>query len=320
MELIEGRTLREILEEGELPLPQIVSLTRQIAEGLAKAHGAGIIHRDLKPENVMVTDDGLVKILDFGLAKLVPRDADLGSESPTMTQTTKYGALLGTVPYMSPEQAAGRPGDQLSDQFSFGVVLYEMLCGQRPFQGTSAATVLSAILRDTPVEPRKLRPGVPKELVSVVGRCLEKEPQNRFESSADLSDALVRCGDLTQVSAGRTGLTVRWRAAAALVVVLVMIAAVVAWLWFRGSRTRWARSEAMSEITRLTESGELYEAYRLALEAGQYLSEDSELQGVLDRITLPVSVITDPPGADVFIKGYTTPEAPWKNLGRTPLA
>ena len=239
MELIEGRTLREILEEGELPLPQIVSLTRQIAEGLAKAHGAGIIHRDLKPENVMVTDDGLVKILDFGLAKLVPRDADLGSESPTMTQTTKYGVLLGTVPYMSPEQAAGRPGDQLSDQFSFGVLLYEMLCGQRPFQGTSAATVLSAILRDTPVEPRKLRPGTPKELASVVGRCLEKEPQNRFESSAELSDALVRYGDLTQVSTGRTGLTVRWRAAATLVVVLVMIAAVVSWLWFRGSRARW---------------------------------------------------------------------------------
>ncbi len=319
MELIEGRTLREILLEGEIPLPQIVSLTRQIAEGLAEAHGAGIIHRDLKPENIMITKDGLVKILDFGLAKLTPRDADFGSESPTMTQTTKHGVLLGTVPYMSPEQAAGRPGNQLSDQFSFGVVLYEMLCGQRPFQGTSAATVLSAILRDTPVEPRKLRPGTPKELESVVGRCLEKEPGQRFESSADLSEALVRCGDQSQVSTGRTGLTLRWRAAAALIAVLVIIAAVVAWIWSRDSRARWVRREALPEITRLTESGEIYEAYRLALEAGQYLSEDSKLQGVLDRITLPVSVITDPPGADVFVKGYTTPEAPWEHLGRTPL-
>src|SRR3972149_5546960 len=133
-----------------------------------------IPYRDLKPDNVMVTDDGRVKILDFGLAKRVPRAAEVESDQTTMSRTTRQGIVLGTIPYMSPEQAAGRPVDHHSDQFSFGGGLYEMVWGQRPLQGASVATVLSAILRDVPRSPRSLRPEPPKHLERVVQRCLEK--------------------------------------------------------------------------------------------------------------------------------------------------
>ncbi len=304
MELIEGRTLREILGAGELGLPGFVSLARQIADGLTKAHEHGIVHRDLKPENIMVTDDGRVKILDFGLAKLAPAGADLGSESPTLSQQTQRGSLLGTIPYLSPEQASGGGGDQLSDQFSFGVVLYEMLCGRRPFLGTSSAIVLSAILRDTPPAPRSLRPATPNDLEAVINRCLEKDPQRRFASTSELGDALRSCDEQFHGDATRAGLRLGWRSVAATVVVLGVVATIATVYLLRSSRVRWARDEALPEITRLTEAGELYEAFRLALEASRYLPDDPELQTMLDRITLPVSVVTSPAGADLSVKGY----------------
>jgi formylglycine-generating enzyme required for sulfatase activity/predicted esterase len=319
MELIEGNTLREVLARGELPLPEIMFIARQIAEGLAKAHGAGIVHRDLKPENIMVTDDGLVKIVDFGLAKLAPKDADFGSESPTMSEQTKRGSLLGTIPYLSPEQAAGGTGDQLSDQFSYGVLLYEMICGRRPFLGASPAVVLSSILRDTPPPPRSLRSGTPKDLEAVVNRCLEKDPQQRFALTSELGSALRECDDRLGGTGQRAGVRLGWRTAAAAIAGLGIVAAIVTLVSVRGSRVRWARNQAMPEITRLTDEGEIYQAYRLALEARHYLPDDPELQKLIDRITLPISIVTMPAGADVFVNGYLTPEAPWEHLGTTPL-
>ena len=166
MELVEGRTLRELLQDGPLPVAKTIAIVTQICDGLGKAHAAGIVHRDLKPDNVMVTEDGLVKILDFGLAKPIARGTD--SKLTTLTKATAQGVIVGTPHYMSPEQAASHPVDHRSDQFSFGVVLYELLCGQRPFEGSSVATVISAILRDTPSPARSLRPDVPKELERIV--------------------------------------------------------------------------------------------------------------------------------------------------------
>jgi serine/threonine protein kinase len=185
MELVEGTTLRGRMSEGRLDAREALRLATQIAEGLARAHGAGIVHRDLKPDNVMVTSGGLVKILDFGLAKHAAGDVVAGTDVTTMSRATQDGVLLGTVPYMSPEQAAGRVVDHLSDQFSFGTMLYEMLCGQRPFQGDSVATVLSAILRDTPRPPRELRPDTPRDLARVVQTCLAKDPRRRFGSTEE---------------------------------------------------------------------------------------------------------------------------------------
>src|SRR5215475_5001695 len=151
MERVEGKTLRELLFGGGLPIKRLLQIAAQIAAGLAKAHEAGIVHRDLKPENVMVTKDGLVKILDFGLAKQTGpvSGSDEGSHLPTETGTSP-GVVLGTVGYMSPEQAAGQTIDFRSDQFSFGSILYEMVTGRRAFQKKTAVETLSAILREDP--------------------------------------------------------------------------------------------------------------------------------------------------------------------------
>src|SRR5215510_50496 len=151
MELVEGKTMRELLADGPLPLKRVVQLAVQVADGLAKAHAAGIFHRDLKPENLMVTKDGLVKILDFGLAKFVPQPVvDEGSQTAMGTHETEAGVILGTVGYMSPEQASGLHASFRSDQFSFGAILYEMATGKRAFQRATPVETLSAIIRDEP--------------------------------------------------------------------------------------------------------------------------------------------------------------------------
>ncbi|HEY5027610.1 MAG TPA: serine/threonine-protein kinase, partial [Candidatus Angelobacter sp.] len=155
MELVEGDILRELLRVGPIPLQTVIRIATQIADGLAKAHVAGVVHRDMKPENVMVSRDGLVKILDFGLAKLVSPNADTDTNALLDLETVSSsesnpGAVLGTLPYMSPEQASGLPLDFRSDQFSFGSLLYEMVTGKRAFPQQGVAQILAAILRDQP--------------------------------------------------------------------------------------------------------------------------------------------------------------------------
>src|SRR5687768_16312536 len=174
LELIEGQTLRELLGAGTVPLKKILAWSSQIADGLAKAHAAGIVHRDLKPENLMVSTDGFAKILDFGLAKLAA-----GPGADDATRATQGGMILGTVGYMSPEQAADRAIDFRSDQFSFGVVLYEMLTGQQPFRRASVAEIQTAIIREDPVAVGELNPTVPVPLRWIVDRCLAKDPDER---------------------------------------------------------------------------------------------------------------------------------------------
>jgi TolB-like protein len=165
-------------------------LATQIADGLAKAHQAGIAHRDLKPENLMVTDDGLVKILDFGLAKLMPQSTDADSEMDTVTKATQQGVLLGTLQYMSPEQAASRPIDYRSDQFSFGSILYEMATGRPAFKKDTMPQTLAAIIQDEPEPLRKLNFQIPAQLSEIVERCLAKDPQKRFDSTQNLAAEL----------------------------------------------------------------------------------------------------------------------------------
>ena len=185
MELVEGQTLRNFLGGGSLPVRKTIEIAAQIADGLAKAHEAGIAHRDLKPENVMVSHDGFVKILDFGLAKLT---SPSGQQPDFCTTShTIPGLVMGTVGYMSPEQASGGPLDFRSDQFSFGLVLYEMVTGKRPFHRSSAAETLVAILRE-PAEPIGLQNrDAPAPLCWAIERCLAKEPEKRYVSTRDLA-------------------------------------------------------------------------------------------------------------------------------------
>ena len=181
-ELVRGDTLRRMIEAGPMPAPKVIGIASQVAAGLAAAHAAGLVHRDLKPENIMVTRDGHVKILDFGLAKQRRTTPD-----STTTDLTDEGVVLGTAGYMSPEQVRGEAADHRSDLFSFGVVLYEMLCGKRAFAGNSSVEVMNAVLKE---EPAELPASVPAALGSVVRRCLEKEPDRRFQNAADLGFAL----------------------------------------------------------------------------------------------------------------------------------
>ncbi|GAG15436.1 unnamed protein product, partial [marine sediment metagenome] len=164
-----------------------LNIGTQIADGLAKAHAAGIVHRDLKPENIMVTSDGFVKILDFGLAKLMPEPAEVDSEMTTLTKGTQPGVVMGTVGYMSSEQAAGRPADYRSDQFALGLILYEMATGKMAFRRDTVAQTLAAIIEDEPEPLSNLSPGLPPQLCVVVERCLAKLAEERYDSTRDLA-------------------------------------------------------------------------------------------------------------------------------------
>ena len=191
-ELLEGRELKELLDDGPLPLRQALDYARQIAQGLSAAHEKGITHRDLKPANLFVTTEGRVKILDFGLAKLKPVRLVGGGDTKTMMQTpqTEPGVVMGTVGYMSPEQVRGQVADHRSDIFSFGIILYEMLTGRRAFQGDTFAEVMAAIVKEDPLDISAANPLIPAPLERVTRHCLEKRPEQRFQTASDLGFAI----------------------------------------------------------------------------------------------------------------------------------
>ena len=236
MEFVEGETLREIFRRGRPPLDRSLDIAMQLAEGLSHAHARGIVHRDIKPENVIFTREGLVKILDFGLAKLTETYLlGLGSEGDSAVPTgTAPGTVMGTVDYMSPEQAQGQPVDARSDIFSFGTVFYEMLTGERPFQGESTVDVLHAIVRTESRSIAELDPMLPQELNRIVEKTLAKDPDERYQGIKDLAVDLKRLRRTTESgdrTAGRRG----WLVAATGVAAIGLVAA--AYLLVRPTET-----------------------------------------------------------------------------------
>jgi non-specific serine/threonine protein kinase len=191
MELVEGKGLDELIPSVGLTLAKTFEIAIPFADALSTAHEKGVIHRDLKPANLMVTDQGRTKVLDFGLAKLNEDPEAGGDSTEDATQAlTQEGKVMGTVPYMSPEQVQGKPLDARSDIFSMGVILYEMVTGNRPFQGETSADLISSILRDRPQSVSELKGEMPHHLGRIVQRCLEKDPTRRYQSALDIRNEL----------------------------------------------------------------------------------------------------------------------------------
>ncbi|MFI5167068.1 MAG: protein kinase [Thermoanaerobaculales bacterium] len=311
-ELLEGESLKERIERGALAAPEALGIAVQMARGLAAAHEKGIVHRDLKPANVFLTRQGAVKILDFGLAKLVEGvpigEADTLTHAPT--GATEFGRVLGTVAYMAPEQARGIPVDARADVFAFGVVLYEMVAGERPFRGKTASDTVAAILTR---EPAPLPASVPPDLVAVIGKCLAKEPEKRYLGG---SEVLAALGGVDVEGAaplwGPLHRSVRrhpWLAAAI---------GGAGWLLHRASRERWAL-KTTSEIARLVEAEEFTKAAALIRDARAILPKDATLQKLWNSSTREATIESAPTDADVSIRPYRGDSNAGESLGKTPI-
>jgi len=253
-ELLEGGTLREQLVRGLLPVRKAIDYGVQISRGLAAAHEKGIIHRDLKPENLFVTRDGRIKILDFGLAKLAQRQLASDESAPTLTDGTEPGVVMGTVGYMSPEQVRGKTSDHRADIFAFGAILYEMLAGKRAFQKPTSTETMTAILNEDPPGISQIVPSIPPALPRVVYRCLEKNPEQRFQSASDLAFALEALSDSSASSmsavAPQRGSLAKWIWIAITGIAIALAAGFIA-LWRRPPEV-----PQIEEVTQLTDDGE----------------------------------------------------------------
>src|SRR5689334_16920829 len=229
-ELLDGETLRVVLDRGAIPPRRAIDYAVQIAQGLAAAHEKGIVHRDLKPENVFVTKDARIKILDFGLAKVAQKASAATSDGATMTSShTAMGVVMGTASYMAPEQVRGEQVDARTDIFAFGAVLYEMVSGKRAFRRDTAAETMTAVLKEDPPELTDTGHPVPPSLDRIVRRCLEKNPEQRFQSAKDLSFALSALSGTDSSTVARAVAGPRklptWILAAAAIVLLLAVAA-----------------------------------------------------------------------------------------------
>jgi len=239
-ELVEGSDLRNEIEKGRLTVQRALEVAQQVASGLAAAHEKGIVHRDLKPENILTTKSGMAKIADFGLAKLMQPEASTDSRTdlPTEAPGTEAGIVMGTLGYMSPEQVRGLPADPRSDIFSFGGILYEMLTGRKPFSGPTPADTISSILKDAPGEISAQVSGIPDGLERVVLRCLEKNPDRRFQSARDLAFALKESGSSSPSTPARPTRVRPMTALAALAALGALAAALAVYLGTKaGPRT-----------------------------------------------------------------------------------
>jgi serine/threonine protein kinase/dienelactone hydrolase len=336
MELVEGKTLRDHMGAKPMAIKDSLRIATEMAEGLAKAHGAHVIHRDFKPDNVIVTADGHVKILDFGLAKLLedPHEetpAEMSKLATLSREMTREGKIFGTPAYMSPEQIEARPVGVRSDLFSFGAVLYEMLSGHRAFGGDTNISTMTAILRDRPAPIRRARSDVPKGLEGILERCLQKSPEARYAMAGEVA------GELRAVQSALSAATIpsdsllRWlrRPVVAVSTILALLALIVTGVTiFRHySKVRWAANEEIPAIERLLEEGDttknwtvFYEvAFRRVQEVQQYVPDDPRIPDLLEGCSTTLAIETAPPGADVYVRQYADRNGAWRVLGRTPL-
>jgi len=317
MAYVEGQNLREKIAKGPLDIDQAVNIALQVVAGLEVAHKNGIIHRDIKSGNIMVREDGQVRIMDFGLAKVAGESA-----------LTRDAKTMGTVAYMSPEQARGKETDHRTDIWSSGVVLYEMLTGELPFRGERETSIMYAIVHEEPKPLEKLKPGIPIEISKIIEKALKKDRSARYSSAAEMASDLRKYQEsIKAAAAGVFNLRSLVRRAkkpqvaipAALA--LIAITSLAFWFFNRQSKIRWAKNEALPKINELIEAGhsDYAEIYRLAVEAEKYIPKDTHLAACFKKISTQLSIITEPAGARVYIKEYRYPDGDWEYLGLTPI-
>jgi formylglycine-generating enzyme required for sulfatase activity/dienelactone hydrolase len=323
MEYVTGRTLDNLIPAGGMPVEIALKYAVQMAEGLAHAHNSGVVHRDLKPSNIMADDNGRVKVLDFGLAKLA-EPATGNNEAATIATTP--GMIVGTTAYMSPEQAEGRNVDARSDIFSFGSVFYEMLTGKRAFEGQSAAALLSSVIRDDPKPVSEIRKDIPPEVRRIVARCLKKSPDQRYSSATELGKDLKTARELLYPESGAVFSPQRIAHEArkpwVLLPLLAVVIAVVlgaAWLVKRAREIRWAREVALPKISQLADEGKFGDAYALAVRAEKVVPDDPALVKLWPVISYTMNLDSTPEGAVVTRQTYGDPNSPSEVLGTTPI-
>jgi formylglycine-generating enzyme required for sulfatase activity/dienelactone hydrolase len=312
----EGETLDAHIARGPMPIDEAVRILAQVSDGLARAHAAGIIHRDLKPANIIITRDGVAKILDFGLAAFSP------SDTSTVTRLTESLVTLGTLAYMAPEQARGEHVDARADVWALGVIAYQMFAGRRPFQGAHAAAVLHAIEYDDPEPITTARADVPPELAALVMSALRRDRSARLQSAADFARGLRAW----QSDSARIALQPRdsrplLRRPAAIIaaIVIIVAGAVLAQSLVRQRRAKWVRDVALPEASRLIDNEQIVEAFDLIGQAQAALPGDPVL-AELDRATSrTVPVRSEPAGAIVSYRDYLHPDQPWRVIGTTPI-
>ncbi|PWB74350.1 hypothetical protein C3F09_04090 [candidate division GN15 bacterium] len=318
MQHVEGQSLKEVIAGRTLLLERIINLGIQICDGLQAAHEKGITHRDIKPSNILIDSHGRARIVDFGLASVMGLD-----------HLTKTGSTMGTVAYMSPEQARGLEVDFRADIWSFGVVLYEMFTGRIPFPGDHDQAIIYSILHDDPQRLKNPGDEVTPELQNIIDAALRKDVASRFQSAAEISKRLkVILQHLSDRSLepGRRVPVPQWlRRPVISVPVLIAVAAASMWAaWYvnREAEIRQAREDLLPQIVELVDAGRdrYIDAYNLAVKAKQYLPKDTLLDRLFRRVSVSPSISTEPTGASVYIREYRKPESVWEPLGVTPVS
>ncbi len=298
-------------------MAEAIDLAGQIALGLEKAHQKGIIHRDIKPANVLITEEGIVKIVDFGLAKLSGQSLH-----------TREGITMGTVAYMSPEQTQGTEVDHRTDIWALGVVLYEMLTGEQPFKGDYEQAIMYSIMNEDPEPVKKVNAAIPPELARIVNCALQKNPDSRYPSAVDMLKDLLQYQDsLRAVEMGafdlRTFLRRIRQPRIAIPTVFLIIILILAGVWFfnHQAKIRWAKEEVLPEIERLVETSwrDFTDAYKLEVKAEKYIPDDPKLTELFARSSLHINIKTEPAGASIYMKEYSKPESEWEYVGVSPI-